>query len=272
MAPVGSYVTSSHCDLPLVSCLMLTKDRLRLAERAIRCYQNQLYPHRELVIVCQGDYAYQDELRRLIDQSPIVDVRLIAADPRLPLGALRNVSLEEARGELVCIWDDDDCSHPERLTRQVDRLVETNVDAVFLSGCLHLFEPEGILHWLDMSVQPDRRIPIVPGTMVMRRDSRFRYPEAGQYAHSGEDEQLAVDLYRQAKVDILGDLGWLYLYAYHGNNTFPLEHHVEMRHFSLPSSSIRARSDEIRDALAQYPIAKPIFVHGPEGALFTVDA
>jgi glycosyltransferase involved in cell wall biosynthesis len=265
-------VSSSSASLPLVSYLMLTRDRLRLAERAIGCYQNQRYPHRELVIVCQGDSAYQDEVRRHIDQTPIAHARLIAAGPQLQLGALRNISLDEARGDLVCIWDDDDCSHPDRLVRQVDHLLETDADAVFLSGSLHLFEADGVLHWLDMSVRPERQLPLVPGTMVMRRDDRFRYPETGQYAHCGEDEQLAVDLFRHAKVAMMGDVGLLYLYTYHGDNTFSRQHHLRMRRYSLPSSSIRARAGEIRDALAQYPIAKPVAVHGREGPVFTVDS
>ena len=265
-------MTSSSRCLPLVSCLVLTRDRLRLAERAIRCYQNQRYPRRELVIVCQGDDAYQDELRRHIDQIPLAHVRLIAADPQLRLGVLRNISLEEARGDLVCIWDDDDCSHPDRLTRQVDHLLETDADAVFLSGHLHLFEPDGVLHWIDTSASADPpRYPLAPGTVVMRRDSRFRYPEAGRYAHFGEDYQLMLDLHRRAKVATAGDLGLLYLYTYHGNNTFSRQHHLRMRRYRLPSSSIRARAGEIRDALAQYPIAKQVAVHGREGAVFTVD-
>jgi glycosyltransferase involved in cell wall biosynthesis len=265
-------VSSLGGPLPLVSCLMLTRDRPRLAERAIRCYQNQQYPHRELVIVCQGDREYQRQLRRHLDQTSIANARLIAADPQLRLGALRNISLDEARGDLVCVWDDDDCSHPDRLARQVQHLLEADADAVFLSGSLHLFEADGVLHWLDMSVRPERQLPLVPGTMVMRHDNRFRYPEAGQYAHWGEDEQLAVDLFRQAKVAMIGDLGLLYLYTYHGNNTFSRLHHLRMRRYSLPASSIRARAGEIRDALAQYPIALPVAVHGREGPVFTVDS
>ena len=272
MAPASSVVTGSSRDLPLVSCLMLTRDRLELAIRSIGCYQNQRYPCRELVIVCQDDDAYQDALRRHIDQTPVAHARLIAADPQLRLGAVRNISLQEARGDLVCVWDDDDCSHPDRLTRQVEHLLQTDADAVFLSGHLHLFEPDGVLHWIEASAAADPpRYPLAPGTVVMRRDGRFRYPEAGRYEHFGEDWQLMLDLHRQAKVATADDLGLLYLYTYHGDNTFSREHHLRMTRYSLPASSIRARAGEIRDALAQYPITKRVAVHGREGTVFTVE-
>ena len=41
-------------DPPLVSCLMVTKDRPGLARRAVRCFQAQRWPARELVIVDDG--------------------------------------------------------------------------------------------------------------------------------------------------------------------------------------------------------------------------
>jgi glycosyltransferase involved in cell wall biosynthesis len=98
---------------PRVSCLMVTKDRPVLAARAIRCFADQRYPARELVIVCQGTAGYRSRLTGLARAHGVSEVRIVDADPDLPLGALRNLSLDAAAGELVCVWDDDDCSHPD---------------------------------------------------------------------------------------------------------------------------------------------------------------
>src|SRR5262249_44932299 len=38
-----------------VSCLMVTRDRLALAKRAIRCFAAQTHPDCELVVLCDGD-------------------------------------------------------------------------------------------------------------------------------------------------------------------------------------------------------------------------
>lgn len=81
----------------MVSCILLASPgRERLRDLAIRCYERQTYPHRELVIV---------------DGSPGC------------IGALRNQACERAKGGLIAHWDDDDWSAPERLERQVGLLL-----------------------------------------------------------------------------------------------------------------------------------------------------
>jgi glycosyltransferase involved in cell wall biosynthesis len=43
---------------PLVSCLMVTRDRPHLAERAVHCFARQTWQCRELVIIDDGDVDY----------------------------------------------------------------------------------------------------------------------------------------------------------------------------------------------------------------------
>jgi hypothetical protein len=45
----------SESGLPLISCLMVTKNRVDLAKCAIQCFLNQTYAHRELVIIDDGE-------------------------------------------------------------------------------------------------------------------------------------------------------------------------------------------------------------------------
>jgi hypothetical protein len=52
--PQGRGARPAAPDDPLVSCLMVTRDRLTLAKRAIRCLARQSYPLVELVIVTDG--------------------------------------------------------------------------------------------------------------------------------------------------------------------------------------------------------------------------
>jgi hypothetical protein len=46
----------------MISCLMVTLDRLALARLAIRSYAEQTYPGRELVIVTNGTESYRSAL------------------------------------------------------------------------------------------------------------------------------------------------------------------------------------------------------------------
>lgn len=250
---------------------MLSRDRLGLAERSMDCYRRQTYPRRELVVVSQGDAGYRAALTRYITEAAIPDARVLAADPGLRLGALRNISLDNARGELVCVWDDDDCSHPDRLRQQVKRLCEGRFDAVFLSSYLHLTVPDRVLRWLDHRNVPDPpEHPLLPGTVLMRRELGVRYPETGRHEHYGEDWQLMLHLRTHARVDIAGDLGLLYLYTFHGRNTFSRTHHDRMcRRFSRPSSVVADHAEDILRALADYRIELPVEVHGAQGRVFT---
>ena len=46
--------TVRTADLPLISCLMVSRGTLFPAQHAIQCFRLQTYPNRELVIVCDA--------------------------------------------------------------------------------------------------------------------------------------------------------------------------------------------------------------------------
>jgi len=82
-------------DLPLVSCIMPTKDRRPFAQRAIELFQRQDYPNRELVIVDDG----KDRIADLVGGDD--RIRYVPLDRRLTLGAKRNLACQHARGSLI---------------------------------------------------------------------------------------------------------------------------------------------------------------------------
>ncbi|MFF0148462.1 glycosyltransferase involved in cell wall biosynthesis [Amycolatopsis sulphurea] len=256
---------------PAVSCLMITRDRPALAARAIGCFARQRYAARELVIVNQGGAEYRARLADLARAHEISDVRIIDADPGLRLGALRNISLDAAEGDLVCIWDDDDCSHPDRLAVQVRELLGNDAHTCFLSDHLQLFEQDGSLYWIDWTLpEPKARFPLLPGTMLMTNDRRFRYPESGRYEHFGEDWGVLIELHEQVRVHHISGHGHLYLYSYHGENTFPLAHHRKIGIRARPHAAMSVLEPEIRAAMAHYPVPRPVLVHGAEGPMYSI--
>ncbi|WP_430784590.1 glycosyltransferase family 2 protein [Actinoplanes sp. G11-F43] len=256
---------------PTVSCLMVTRDRPALADRAIGCFAAQHYPHRELVIVSQGGPAYTERLRSSVRAHGVPQSVILDGDPALRLGALRNLSLDAASGDLVCVWDDDDLNHPDRLTVQIGALAEAGAHSSFLSDHLQLFGADRELHWIDWRRPPAGRYPLLPPTMLMTRDTRFRYPESGRYEHYGEDWQLLLDLHRDVPVQHLHGHGQLYIYTYHGRNVFPGDHHRRMRIRSRPRAELVAGTALIRAALAAYPPLGPLRVCGGDGPAFTVE-
>ena len=111
----------------LVTCVMVTRDRPQLARRAIQCFLSQSYTPRELLIVNDGDISYCDVIP---DELP-VDVTItelhIETEENNTLGELRNLALDQAHGEFVAQWDDDEWYHPERLAIQISAILRFSI-------------------------------------------------------------------------------------------------------------------------------------------------
>lgn len=107
----------------LVSCVMPTKDRRAFIGAAIRCFLDQTYEDRELIIIDDGQEAIQDLIGlRVHPSDPDSRIRYIKSTPYATLGEKRNACCAAARGEVICHFDDDDWSDPERIADQVGRL------------------------------------------------------------------------------------------------------------------------------------------------------
>ncbi len=104
-------------DLPLVSCILVTRDRPRLLRIALACYRHQSYPRRELVVVDDGDRFPADR-----DAVAAAGGRLVVVEPGTPIGAKLNHGVAAARGQLCQKMDDDDWYSPRYLQTMVAAL------------------------------------------------------------------------------------------------------------------------------------------------------
>jgi len=103
----------------LVTCVMPTAERRDFVPPAIYCFLEQDYPQKELVIIDDGT----DSVRDLVPNDQ--RIRYFRAETRKPVGAKRNFASQQARGEIIVHWDDDDWSAPWRLSYQVEQLQES---------------------------------------------------------------------------------------------------------------------------------------------------
>jgi glycosyltransferase involved in cell wall biosynthesis len=252
---------------------MVTRDRLTLAKRAIRCLARQSYPLVELVIVTDGTERFRLALERYAAEAGLDRVRTVPVnEPGLSLAALRNISLEAASGDVVCQWDDDDCCHAERIAVQLGRMRAEAGQVSFLTDHLQFLEDDRALVWVDWMLggQPGRD-QLAPGTVMMERDSRFRYPETGPFVRRGEDSAFLWSLYDQARVVPVRGQGHLYLYTYHGRTTFDRERHYRLARFSLSAGELSARRELTRAAMAHYPMPRPFVVIGRDGPAYMLN-
>ena len=259
---------------PLISCLTVTAGRLRLLKEAIQCYLDQSYPNRELVIVTADSETYRQGIRRLLARLDRSDIRLFTVDdPATSLGRLRNISLEQARGEVVCQWDDDDLYHPDRLRLQHEAMVEAGARACFLTGHLQFFAREGELLWVDWTRGSvlDEAARLVPGSVMAYADDRMRYPEAGPLSLRGEDNVVRTQIFSFGSVAGLPDHDYLYLYRFHGRNTHSQGHHRNIAAFGARARvDLAPYVDHLQEALRHYRLPMPYRLRDRSGETILV--
>ena len=223
--------------------------RLPLLERAVGDFAAQSHADAELVIVHDGGAEFDAHVHALARRHAAHRIRVHAAKPGLNLGALRNLSVQLAQGDLVCQWDDDDRHHPQRLALQSDALRAQAADFCFLADQLHWFAAAGELYWDDWNIEP-YPMNFVHGTLLGRKAAMPAYAGLAR----GEDTALLHEILRAGRrIAQLRDRGWAYVYVYHGGNVFDAAHHAAISRLKRYSGArLLAREGLLRERLAEY--------------------
>lgn len=115
---------------PFVSCVMPTGGRPEFLAQAVRCFQRQRYPLRELIIVDDGS----DEKSATLPLD--ADIRYLHLPRRTSLGAKLNLGIEQARGDVIQKLDDDDFYAPGFIERMLAGLAGSKLrNAVAALDC-----------------------------------------------------------------------------------------------------------------------------------------
>lgn len=198
---------------PKVSCLMVTANRKHLMRRSILCFNKQRYANKELVIVDDGEQNLEEVLT-LLPASELKYIKL-KKDPQNTLGKLRNRSLDEAGGDFIIQWDDDDWYHPDRISIQAETLNE-GYDACCLSGALMHLDEEPYMQHPYVGYLPDG----IPGSIMHRADADIRYP----HTRRAEDTVFLKQWMEKRYIQLPDSYSYLFIRCYHGSNTWEKEH------------------------------------------------
>jgi len=200
-------------DQPLISCLCVSHHAAFLLERSIACFCAQTYPNKELLIVFRennpGIKAAAGK-----NMHPGIKYIEVADEDCDTLGDLRNVSVQHAAGEYICVWDDDDWYPDNRLSLQMRGIRESQKDACILLHCI----------MYDMVGRQAYVSPLMPweGSLMCRRAilaDKLRYASMQR----GEDTDLVAKLmWSNCIYPVI--LPVLYIYVYHGNNISGASH------------------------------------------------
>lgn len=111
--------------MTLVSVIIPTYDRPEFIEGAVETALAQTHDEIEVVVVCDPPAA---ETKGVLQRYAADDrVRPVYNDERLGIAASRNRAIEHARGEYICILDDDDRWDSEKVESQL-AVMEANPD------------------------------------------------------------------------------------------------------------------------------------------------
>lgn len=205
---------------PLVSCLMVTANRPLLVARAVKCFERQTYENRELVIVDDG----KDDLSELLESSSVsskIRYLKLSPYPRLSLGELRNISINNSLGEWCCQWDDDEWYHPERIEHQVSAVLSSGAGACALKWTLMQIAAQDSGKILHFRADAGRA---TPGTILFRRDVTSQYPLRSR----NEDGVFLRRLEDEVGLEILGrESSHLFVRVFHGSNTWEMAHFLK---------------------------------------------
>jgi len=221
---IGSAVEvsgSEVVDKPLVSCLMVTANRIDRARVAIKCFAEQTWPNKELVIIDDGVEDYAPMIAEF-DCSHQVRYIKLPESPRLSLGELRNVSIDESRGNWCAQWDDDEWYHPERLEVQLQAALQSNVGACALQWTLmHVEDADR----QSFTFRGDSGIA-TPGTLLFQKSSE-RY----QHLARNEDGLFMRDVRESHGLVVLGKShSHIFMRVFHGSNTWEKDHFFARLH------------------------------------------
>ncbi len=194
--------------LPLLSRIMPTANRREFARQVIRYFLAQDWPRKELILVEDGTDSAAD----LALADPCVRSFSLPGLP--PLGAKRNFACQQARGEFIVHWDDDDWSAPWRLRYQAEQILAAQADISGLQRVMFYAPREGRA-W-EYVYPPGQRQWAYGASLCYRKAfwQAHPFPEI----HSGEDTRF-VWADKRARIQALPDARFLVAIVHAGNTS-----------------------------------------------------
>lgn len=200
---------------PKISCLCVTHNKPKMLARAIQLFLSQSYPNKQLVIVFQESDTITSQF--ILNHSFNNNIKIVSVPvntQRQTLGDLRNLSILSADGEYVCQWDDDDLYHSNRLALQYEFIIKNSIEACVLE------------QWTIYNMYTDKfyisNKRLWEGSLMCRTSviKELSYPSL----EKGEDTCLIDSLIEKNKIMALPNHPELYIYVYHGKNTWDEKH------------------------------------------------
>jgi glycosyltransferase involved in cell wall biosynthesis len=194
----------------LVSCICVTHHNTALLTRAIRCYQQQSYGRKELIVACSPENVAAIRLVESL-QDPAVRIFVFPTGIALALGEKRNMAIAFSQGFYICVWDDDDWYGAHRLQVQIGALSGVPFKSCALAQVI-LYDSQTASAYLSATR--------LAWEQTLLCEKRVFESDELKYASLDRAEDSPL-LFNLKKRNLLLTIGHpqVYVYVYHGNNT-----------------------------------------------------
>jgi len=196
----------------------------------------QSYTNKELVIIYREDDFQTASLLGSVCTAGLVLIE-VPKTQSLTLGQLRNLGINQCNGELICCWDDDDWYHFRRLEVQF-----AVIKASKMKGCV-------LSKILIIDIQNQQAYysheRLWEGSLMCYRSVFTEHAYAD--LRRGEDFELVGNLQSKNLLYVINTVPNLYVYNYHGANTWNIDH---FKYFFIRSEPLsKETSAEIVDLM-----------------------
>ena len=224
---------------PFVSVLTPTYNRRKFIPSLLACYEHQTYPkdRMEWIILDDGEDCVEDLFQEAKKKIP--NFRYIRRDPKMLIGAKRNLLISESKGELLVWMDDDDYYCPERVAHAVHKLqANPKID---LAGSSEIF-----MYYTDIQkiyrLGPYNARHATNGTMACRRSYAISHKYDETVTHA--EEKSFLEGYKHPMIQL--DSYKVMLVIAHSQNTFDKKKLREE-----PSPLVHLTNHKIKDFIKQ---------------------
>jgi glycosyltransferase involved in cell wall biosynthesis len=199
---------------PLISCICVTRGKPLFLQRAVNSFLSQTYPNKELVILYDSDDHLTKRFIVTMPVNPMIKIMEVEKSPDIKLGHLRNMAIQAAIGAYICQWDDDDWSHAGRLEYQFAVVKGSGYPGCVMTSWI-VFDATKSMGYIS-------NFRLWEGSLFCRKDILAQ--ECYENKSIAEDTALIQDLFSRDLLYLIMDVPHLYIYNYHGNNTWGHAH------------------------------------------------
>lgn len=220
-----------------VSCLCITYKRVSFLVKSIDYFNSQTHDNKEFIIVYQDNDEETENFIKSSNKFNLAEfdkhefnysvkhesnITFLKVSKELSLGRKRNLSIQYATGDYVCIWDDDDFFPPNRIESQLDFLIYAEKPACTLSN-LTLFLAEENKYFYS-----SHRNTGWEGSLLCKTNEIGKYHDLNKK----EDTPVIDELLGSNNLAIM-ESPELYVYRLHGNNVSGKKHFEELLNYAL---------------------------------------